>query len=97
MNYIPNKLLATSKVAVTYGRFQCKHWIDGFKYMDLLVHGPGAICFPPRDFCKPCFLVRLWYTKAIAIVLTEQFLRAFGPRVENKLNIYIFDPLAKKG
>ena len=20
---------------------------------------------PPRDFCKPCFLVRLWYTKII--------------------------------
>ena len=51
---------------------------------------------PPGDFCKLCFLVRLWYTKTIAIVLTEQFLRLFGPRVENKLNIYIFDPWAKK-
>ena len=60
-------------------------------------HGPGVICSPPRDFCKPCFLVRLWYTKTIAIVLTEQFLRLFGPRVENILNIYIFDLCAKKG
>ena len=44
---------------------------------------------PARDFCKPCFLGRLWYTKTIAIVLTEQFLRLFGPRVEYKLYIYI--------
>ena len=54
----------------------------------VLVHGPGAICSPPRVFCKPWFLVRLWYTKTIAIVLTEQFLRLFGPRVENELYIY---------
>ena len=43
---------------------------------------------PSREFCKPCFLVRLWYTKTIAIVLTDQFLRLFGPMVENKLYIY---------
>ena len=77
-----------------------KQFFQGFdmskRLSPLIVHGPGVICSPPRDFCKPCFLVRLWYTKTIAIVLTEQFLRLFGPRVENKLNIYIFDPWAKK-
>ena len=52
--------------------------------------------FPPWGFLQTMFLVRLWYTKTIAIVLTEQFLRLFGPRVENKSNIYIFDPWAKK-
>ena len=51
---------------------------------------------PPSDFCKSCFLFRIWYTKKIAIVLTERFLRLFGPRVENKFNIYIFLTLGPK-
>ena len=47
----------------------------------------GDMLSPLRDFCKPCFLVRSWYTKMIAIGLTGQSVRLFSPRIENISNV----------
>ena len=58
----------------------------------IIHHETGAICLPlpweEEAYGKPCFLVRLLYTKTFAIGLTERFKRLFAPRVENMLNTY---------